>query len=410
MVLYDEAVPRLCIDSRLLGTDKHLVVDEGTFEWTDTVPGETWWLDGRFKDGSDWCLDTALRLGNTKLVTSPPKRFVTAMSQLSGSLGNAPVPWQKVMPAAEHRAFTKALVEGTVVAMAEAPLDYYRAVWVPGNRVFRSLKPMAVDGARWRDLVVAGEGNVPAIKSFQPGEDGFAQPIVYDRFATCTGRLTVASGPQILTLKKEHRDLIRSRHGDKGRVFALDFAALEVRVLLYEFGRKCEETDLYGMMARELGRDRKVVKGAVIAMLYGMSDYILGKHLGMQGKELKSFLKQVRLYFRTDELLKRVKAQFVATGYLENRYGRRVLVDEPLDHILINYYAQSTGVDVTMMGFAQVIERLEQTAPQTVPVGTLHDALFLDVHLDELEEVQKVTDVRVKGYVQHFPLRLEPVC
>ena len=162
-------------------------------------------------------------------------------------------------------------------------------------------------------------------------------------------------------------------------------------------------------VVEQLNRERKVVKGAVIAMLYGMSDYILGKHLGMGGKELKAFLKQLKLYFRTDELLKRVKAQFIATGYLENRYGRRVLVDEPLDHILINYYAQSTGVDVTMMGFAQVIEQLEQSAPQTCAIGTLHDALFLDVHLDELPEVQKITDVRVKGYIQHFPLRLEAV-
>jgi hypothetical protein len=386
-----------------------LVVDEGTFEWVDAVPSDTWWLDGRYKDGSDWCLDTALRLGNAKLETSPPKKFIAAMSLLSGSLGNAPVPWQKVMPTAEHRAFTKALVEGAVVAMAAAPLDYYRAVWVPGNRVFRSLKPMAVDGSRWRDLVVAGEGNVPAIKSFQPGEDGFAQPIVYDRFATCTGRLTVASGPQILTLKKEHRDLIRSRHGDKGRVFALDFAALEVRILLYEFGRRCEEVDLYGTMARELNRERKVVKGAVIAMLYGMTDYVLGKHLGMEGKELKAFLKQVKLYFRTNELLKRVKAQFIATGYLENRYGRRVLVDEPLDHILINYYSQSTGVDVTLMGFDQIIQKLEQHAPKTTPLGTLHDALFLDVHDDDLAYVKTLDHVKVKGYVQSFPLRLEPV-
>ena len=180
-------------------------------------------------------------------------------------------------------------------------------------------------------------------------------------------------------------------------------------MLLYEFGRRAEEVDLYGTIARELNRDRKVVKGAIIAMLYGMTDYVVGKQLGIGGKELKTFLKQLKLYFRTDELLKRVKAQFVATGYLENRYGRRVLVDEPLDHILINYYAQSTGVDVTLMGFSQVIQQLEQTAPQTCPIATLHDALLLDVHLDELEAVQKVTEVRVKGYVQHFPLRLEEV-
>lgn len=401
---------RLCIDSCLLGTDNHLVVGDGTFEWSNTIPPEMWWLNGHIKDESDWCFDTVLKLGGNKLDVSPPKRFVNVMSQLSGSLANTPVPWQKVMPVAEHRAFVKGLVDAAMVAMASAPTNYYRTVWGPGNRVFRSLRPMAIDGERWRDLVLAGEGNVPAIKSFQPDANGFAQPICYNRFGTLTGRLIVDSGPQILTIKKEHRNLIKSRHGDRGRIFALDFAALEVRVLLYEFGRRCEEVDLYGMMARELNRERKVVKGAVIAMLYGMTDYVLGKHLGMEGKELKAFLKQVKLYFRTNDLLKRIKAQFVSTGYLENRYGRRVLVDEPLDNILINYYAQSTGVDVTLLGFAQVIEQLEHAAPQTCAIGTLHDALFLDVHLDEEPEVRKITDVKVTGYVQKFPLRLEPVC
>jgi hypothetical protein len=403
-------VPRLCIDQRVLGTDRHFVAVDGTYEWVTEVPPDTWWLSGHCKDSSDWCLDTAFRLGNIALPTEPPPRFTQAMSLMSGSLGNQPVPWAKVMPGVEHRAFAKNIISGSLAAMEKAPLDYYKTVWVPGNYVFRSLKPMAVNGGRWRELVAAGEGNVPAVKSFQPDDDGFASAICYNRFGTLTGRLIVDAGPQILTLKREHRDVIASRHGDQGKVFALDFAALEVRILLYEYGRKCEETDLYGMMARELQRDRKVVKGAVISMLYGMNDYVLGKHLGMEGKELKTFLKQVKAYFRTNELLKRIKAQFIATGHLENRYGRHVKVDEPLDHVLINYYAQSTGVDVTMLGFSQVITRLEQTAPRSVPVATLHDALLIDVHLDELPAVQQITDVRVKGYVQHFPLRLEPVC
>jgi hypothetical protein len=402
-------VPRFCIDRRLLGTDKHLVIDDGTFEWVPTVPNETWWLTGHCKDANDWCLDTVVRLAGAKLVTEPPRRFTQAMSLLSGSLGDTPVPWQKVMPALEHRAFVRGLVDATVAAMDPTAIDYFETVWRAGNAVFRSLKPMAIDGNRWRELVAAGEGNVPAIKSFHPGDDGFAQPICYNRFATCTGRLTVERGPQILTLKREHRDIIRSRHGDKGKVFALDFAALEVRVLLYEYGRKCDEPDLYGMIAKELGKDRKAIKGAVISELYGSSKYALGKHLGMEGKELNAFVKQIKLYFRTNELLKRVKRQFVATGYLENRYKRRVLVDEPLDHILVNYYSQSTGVDVTMLGFDLVIERLKTVAPLTCPIGTLHDALLLDVHLDELPEVQKINNVRVKGYVQSFPLRLEAV-
>jgi hypothetical protein len=402
-------VTRFCVDSSVLGTDEHLLVDDGTFAWTKFVPQSTWHLSGCPKDNSDWCLDTALRLGHASPVIAPPDRFVKAMSVLSGSLGEVPVPWAKVMPGREHQGFTKRLVDDVGLAIVSALLEYYRAIWVPGNAVFRALQPVAVDRSAWRALLEAGAGNLAAVRSFEPDAAGLCQPVGYDRFKTLTGRLTVATGPQILTLKREHRSIIRSVHGDQGSVWALDFAALEARILLYEYGRKCEDPDLYGMIAKELGKDRKAIKGAVISELYGSSKWALGKVLGIEGKELNDFVRNVQAYFRTDELLKRIKAQFVATGKVNNRYGRPVTVDEPMDNIFISYYGQSTGVDVTMLGFKQVIDTLAKKAPKVRPIFLLHDSILLDVHVDDLAEVQKVKHVKVKGYVQKFPLRLEKI-
>jgi hypothetical protein len=400
-------VARFCLDNRLLGTAEHLVVADGTFWWAKTVPTETWHLDGMCKDDSDWCLDTVLRLAGSTPSVVPPEPFVREMSTFSGSLEGVTVPWQKVMPAKAHQGFIKRLVGETVLAMEHAPLDYYRTVWVPGNGIFRALKPCSVDRSGWEALVKAGEGNVPAIRSFEPNDDGFADPVAYDRFKTLTGRLTVHAGPQILTLKREHRKILRSAYGEHGGIYSLDFAALEARILLYEYGRKCDELDLYGMIAKELGYDRKAIKGAVIAKLYGMNDWALGKHLGIEGKELHTFLRSFDAHFSVDDLLKRVKAQFVATGKVINRYGRPVTIDEPQDNIFVSYYGQSTGVDVTMLGFKQVIDTLAQKAPRVRPVFLLHDAMLLDVHNDDLQHVQAITHVRVRGYVQRFPLKLE---
>lgn len=250
---------------------------------------------------------------------------------------------------------------------------------------------------------------MPATQSFVPDEDGLTRPVRYDRFKTLTGRLTVESGPQILTLKREHRDILKSRHGDNGAIYALDFANLEARILLYEYGRSCNDVDLYGVIAKELGYDRKAIKGAVISELYGSSKWALGKHLGIEGKELNEFVKKVKDYFNTGELLERVKAQFVSTGKVINRYGRPVTIDEPLDHIFISYYGQSTGVDVTMLGFKQVVDTLKKKAPKSCPVFLLHDAMFLDVHNDDLPIVQSIKHVKVKGYVQKFFLKLEKI-
>lgn len=402
-------MPRLCLDRQLLGTKEHLVCDEGSYWWTQRVPEGAWHLSGRAKDDSDWCLDTALRLGGHVPDLQPPAPFVKEMSLLSDSLGTHPIPWQRVMPRAAHLAFTKRLAGEVAVATAAAPLDYYRTVWVPGNGIFRALHRCGVDAGTWRQLVDAGEGNVAATRSFQPDDEGLAREVDYDRFRTLTGRLTVKAGPQILTLKKKHRSIMRSVYGDKGRIVGLDFAALEARILLYEHGRRCEEADLYGTIAQEMGHDRNSVKAAVLSLLYGSSKWALGARLGISGAELDAFVRKVQAYFNTEELLARVKAQFVATGKIIDRYGRPISVDEPLDHIFIAYYGQATGVGVTMLGFRQVVDRLAAEAPRVRPVFLLHDAIILDVHDDDLPAVQAISHVKVPGYVQRFPLRLEKV-
>lgn len=395
-----------CIDAGLLGTEKHLLCSDGGFSWHAAVPAETWHLSGGVKPDSDWCLDTALRLGPAQVDAAPPAKFANAMATVcSGSIDSSPVPWQRVMPARAHRAFVQGIVDAVAVAMAKAPLDYYRGTWVPGNRVIRSLRPAKVNAARFQGLVEAQVGNIASVKSFAHDYTGHAMPVTYDRFGTLTGRLTVTQGPQILTLKREYRDLLVP--DTDGCIVSIDFAALEARVLLYEAGRYCDEQDLYGMIARDLGQERKAVKGAVISELYGSSKYALGKALGIEGKELNSFVRKVKAYFNTPVLLKRIKQQFVETGRVINRYGRPVVIDEPLDHIFINYYAQSSGVDVTLLGFSQVVERLAREAPGVRPLYLLHDALILDVPASHLDLVMAIDKVTVPGYVQSFPLKVE---
>lgn len=343
------------------------------------------------------------RLGGVVLDLSPPKQFVTAMELVAS--GSSKIPWQWAMPSRTHRAFVQGIVKQVAEAFEKLPIDYYRAAWVPGNAVIRSLQRAKVDVERFQALVDAGVGNVKVVETFRPDFMGYAMPVTYDRFGTLTGRLTVTQGPSILTLKREYRDLLVPE--TNGCIVSVDFAALEARVLLYEAGRRCDEQDLYGMIARELGYDRKAVKGAVISELYGSSKYALGKALGIEGKELNSFVKKVKAYFNTPELLKRIKKQFVETGKVINRYGRPVLIDEPLDHIFINYYAQSSGVDVTLLGFSKLVKKFELEAPGVRPLYLLHDALILDVPQAHMEMVMGTRSVTVPGYVQAFPVKAE---
>jgi len=395
-----------CIDLTVLGTEKHLLCKESGFVWLSTVPQNTWHLSGNIKQESDWCLDTVLRLAGKTIEISPPEKFVNSMKKFTEE--SDVLPWQHLMPQSAHRAFMKNLVNSVVVAIDNIPMSYYRSCWVPGNGVIRSLKQATIDNVKWRAIIDACVPTMGTVKTFRPDQYGLAEKIVYDRFGALTGRLTVTDGPNIMTLKKEYRDIIVPSTIN-GCIMCIDFAALEARVLLYEAGKRCEDPDLYGMIARELGKgvSRKAAKAAVISELYGSSKTALGKVLGLSGKELNVFVKQVKTYFNTAELLKRVKKQFVETGKIVNRYGRHVVIDEPLDHIMINYYAQSTGADVALLGFSKIVNELSLRASNVKPLFLLHDGLFLDVPEEHIETILKIDSVNIDGYVQKFILKVE---
>lgn len=399
---------KFCIDSTVLGTVKHLLYDDGTYRWTSDVPSNTWHVSGKVKRTA-WCLDSLFQLGKIEVDVRPPSRFERSIEPfLSGSGYVDNVPWQMVMPSTEHKAFTKRIICSVVDSMERLPKDYFETVWRPGNKVLDSLQPAMIDVELWQSLIDANVGNVSTISTFRPNSVGYAKPVTYNRFGTLTGRLTVSSGPNILTLKKEYRNIIKPSTPD-GKIMILDFAALEVRVLLYEAGKRCED-DIYTMIAGSLGCDRQAAKAAVICELYGSSHWSLGEKLGIKGKELNSFIAKVKTLFRTSDLLERIKTDFIKSGKITNRFGRPVLIDDPLDHVMINYYAQSTGADVALVGFSTIVKKMEKEAPGVRPLYVLHDGLFLDVPKEHIEYVNNIKTVKVKGYVQAFVLKSEYVC
>lgn len=378
---------------------------QGSFSWLEAVP-DAWHLSGAAKRWPSKCLDTLFRLSGTKLDLSPPQSYTNAsVPFLSGSAFHASPPWKRLMPSRAHRSFTEAIVSQVKVSTGGLLVNYWSDTWGPGQELLSLLEPARVDRTLWDTLMDTGEGNVLALASFMPEHGGLASPVTYDRLATVTGRLTVKSGPQILTLKKEHRRVIVPSR--PGHIVSLDFASLEPRVLLYEAGKRCEGADLYSELSKELDCDRNAAKGAVISELYGSSKRALGRALNLEGKELDVFVRRVKQYFRTKELLERVKQQFIETGFITNRYGRRVYVDEPMDNIMISYYGQSTGVDVALQGFLTLVKNMKECAPGVRPLFVLHDALILDVPHEHMEHVKGLSSVTVKGYVQRFPVKCE---
>jgi len=383
-----------------------MLVSSDGFTTLGKAPTDVWFLNGDLDPTKPLCLDTLLKLKGVEVPIAPPEKWKRSMSLLIS--GSVP-PWSQVMPSTAYKSFVKNLIKSIAETIGDLPKDYYRSTWCPGGQLLCGLKAARVDSAIYKDIATEIERDSGAFETFRPGPGGFLQPVVYDRFATRTGRLTVTSGPNILTLKKSYRRMLKSTFSD-GAICSLDFAALEARIILAAADKSSAAPDLYGELAEKLfdGRiDREVVKTAVISELYGASKSTLASRLGIGGHKLAEFVTMIRSYFGVADLRKRLKDEFIQFGKVRNEHGRFLDLDDPQDHLFVNTYAQSTGVDVSLLGFKAVMDRLGTDGVR--PLFVLHDALILDVRNDRLSDVESVSSVAVPGYDTEFPLKFEKV-
>ena len=82
---------------------------------------------------------------------------------------------------------------------------------------------------------------------------------------------------------------------------------------------------------------------------------------------------------------------------------------DPSDGSLLNSYLQSTGVDVSLLGFKSVIDKLPEE--HCTPVALIHDAMLLDVSRELAQKMlsRGHINVAVQGYEGKFPLKVEDV-
>lgn len=391
-------------DKSLIGSQKHLLFSSDGFSRHEKTIDGAWHLSGHIKPTSTFCFDTVLLLNSAGQIPKVPDQYRRCMEKLAPDLLSPP--WSMIIPPEIYRNYIDDLVN---YAKKNLNIDvgYYKTAWIPGSHVLNSLKPAKVDGARITEIINSGAHNSHIAETFKPRSGGYAQPVLYNRFSTVTGRLTVESGPNILLLKKEYRDVIKPSDPN-GKILSLDFSSLEARILLYESGNDCVEQDLYSTLANRFGgMPRDLVKAAVLSVLYGSSKSMVALNLGVTESKVNDIVLKIEEYIDTRSLLKRLKSQLSSTGHITNKFGRKIKIERPQDNILVNYYAQSTGVDVSLMGFSKIIETLGGEGIR--PIFVLHDALILDVHGDRVNDVLNVSKTTVPGYTQTFPIKVDEI-
>jgi hypothetical protein len=178
-------------------------------------------------------------------------------------------------------------------------------------------------------------------------QNGKLNKVVYNRAATKTGRLTVKSGPPVLTLKAEHRNIIKGRQ--------IDFSSMEPRLLLALLG-KSVEGDLYDWAAKELNLtgDRSYIKVSIISSMYGSKT-----------------VPEIARLFALDEWINQLESQ-ITDGYIESFWGRPIKVDNIRGKHLLSLWLQSTASDAALLGFKNLFLDRSDIKPHWV----IHDAVI----------------------------------
>jgi len=311
----------------------------------------------------------------------PPKKYKRPFEEMKNG---ETIPWELVLPKKIYVQEIKNYIQTTRETLKNLDLFYYHKTFKKNSLILDNLVPAKIDISRYFVLISKTTDNLSNLKSFMP-QKGMATIPYYSRIKTKTGRLSVIKGPNILHLKKEHRNILTSRHGTAGKIFYLDYTSLEPRILLAVNGGEDIPKDVYQAVLDDLNYDipREAVKQSIISRLYGAGTKSIEKQLKNLVDYPRDVVKIIDEYFGVEELKQRLVSEFYRNKgkCINNYYGRPIHCEGTEPYVLLNNFIQSTAVDVALFGFSQVVEKIKEAdiSHLIAPIFVLHDGIFLDV-------------------------------
>ena len=241
--------------------------------------------------------------------------------------------------------------------------------------------------------------------------------IKYSLFNTSTGRMTITSGLNLLTLKKTNRNIIGSSF-ENGKILEIDIKNLEPRILMGLFNKEVPD-DIYtwiqetvfntGYKSENDGGQRDFIKELTFKILYGASM-----------STIKNDLKDVDWLYDIEDIVGRIKSNMgyhelavkikseMKEGYFRNHYGRKLKNSSSN----INHFLQSTGVDVSMMCFSKINNVLKSANMNFKIIGFIHDAMIIDADKSSSEKIinnLNGKNIGIPGFNNKFPIIITEV-
>ncbi len=385
----------------------HLVVRSDEYYWVNNVPQDMWTY-GHPDKFSRLRLESVSKMFSCDLPAFVPEQYRCSMNAvLSGSIS---YPWRHILP--------RSLYKQNLGTIINALKQLYDAFSDSGymetcfrTEAFLGLLERVPVNSEKLSMHLENE-NSPTVKStlrsFSPSADGLCKPVSYDHYSTSTGRMTVKSGPRILTLPARCRDILESKDPEK-ILIQVDFISLEPRVALCVRGLGDNSADIYDLISKNLfsGKfTRSQMKIAVLCALYGVSAKKLSKII--PGNDSHTVIREVKKYFGVFEKTATLKALIEKNGFLQNAFGRPLFFDDNDDHLLFSHFIQSTAASAAVLGFIGLNSEMSNVDINFKQFFVIHDACIVEIKKSDIAQVEKIcsSGIKIEG-LGVFPLSVK---
>ena len=322
----------ISISKKIIGSEQDLVY-AGGFKWGTIKEDDLLIGPGKYS------ISPLLRIFQAPDYSFIDKKYIT----MAKAMGLSDPKFYKIIGKNHIKNIRKTL-EILTPTIEKIKNSKYLEVYKRTQGFLYSLQKVKADRTRFASLKALGT-RYDGI-SFR---DGYIMPPRYHRDRTKTGRLTVSSGIPILTMKKEHRNVMEAKQ--------IDYSSMEPRFLLALSGKKVDG-DLYQWVSDQLDikKDRSYAKIAVISSMYG-----------------SKVVPEVTELFGLDVWIQQLE-ESVTGGIIESFWGRPIVVGETKGHKLLALWLQSTAADAALLGFANLFEERKDLIPHCV----IHDACIFN--------------------------------
>lgn len=382
----------LLIHKLVLGTDQHLLTNpaSATIQWCNKIPVDVWVVGNTYHPNSiEILLDV---LGEDPLDLFPSSHL-NAFKALCPDGVQSNIPWRWMLSDKEYMGRLNTIIERSRINVCALEDSKYDQTYKTIRRFLLGLQQPLIDTDRLDSYIRSNTKGMTveaALRSFSP-KGNTAPKIKYNQAGTATGRLTVQSGPRILTLPSRYRDIIKAEKGCE--VVQIDLVSAEPRTALYVAG-KVADGDVYASIAKELNLDveRKVVKVASLSALYGAGSSSLSELLGSK-VTAKRVIGRLRDHFGVQRIESQLSSDMKSIGYISNLFGRKLMTRRDEIQKSYSHFMQSTTSDAAITMFSKASKLMKEIDPRFKPFYMIHDAMVCEVSSNLRDELEQMTQM-----------------